>query len=121
MSKDSIYFRDTIFKQNNCESDTLLLAINLYIHNISNWAAIDFLIISEKTYISYKKKFLDCIKRILVENRKKIGGEGRCVQVDQTAIARGRLVLNFSTTLDEIANVVWLVGGVEEGDEGNFF
>lgn len=45
----------------------------------------------------------------MLEGSSMVGGVARRVQVDETAIARGRLITDLSNAHDESTNVVWLL------------
>ncbi|KAF7685962.1 hypothetical protein CDIK_3289 [Cucumispora dikerogammari] len=51
----------------------------------------------------------------------KIGGSGTFVQIDETDICKGRIILNPSSAYDDIKGAQWLVGGVTEGVKKEFF
>ncbi len=46
-----------------------------------------------------------------------LGGNGVAVQVDKTKICRGRIISNPTSCYDNIPNVTWLVGVIEETPE----
>ncbi|EEQ81494.1 hypothetical protein NCER_102052 [Vairimorpha ceranae BRL01] len=97
----------------------ILRGMYCWVYDCTLAQAIDFCDCSETTYIKIK----DLILRVISEQEPemvKIGGEGIGVQFDETAICNGELIPNSSSTLDNKPNIQWLVGGVEEGNCGNF-
>lgn len=86
-----------------------------------NYIAINTCNISEPTYIKLKGYILKNIKEEINNRSIKIGGIGSVIQVDETAICRGSIIINPSSTEDEIANTTWLVGGIEEGNLQRIF
>ncbi|KAF9760974.1 hypothetical protein NGRA_2929 [Nosema granulosis] len=53
----------------------------------------------------------------LSRNRFMMGCNGTAVQVDETAICRGRIIRDPTSSYDNIPNVTWLVGVIEETPE----
>ncbi|KAG0442089.1 hypothetical protein DMUE_0546, partial [Dictyocoela muelleri] len=43
------------------------------------------------------------------------------VQIDETAICRGQIITNPSSTNDNTPIIQWLIGGIEDTDERRFF
>jgi hypothetical protein len=60
---------------------------------------------SEKTYIKIKDRLGD-----------KIGEENVRVQVDETAICNGEIIVNPTSTMDDKYGIQWIVGAVVEGN-----
>lgn len=70
------------------------------------------------TFFVIKEKIL---KKININNFNKIGGENIVVQIDETAICRGKIITNPSNTLDDMKGIQWIVGGVVEGKPSEVF
>lgn len=113
-------FAETIFKNTKLELFEILLLLNLFMNNISNYAAVNLSGISDNTYIEFKEKMISIFNIIMNEEYRQLGGENLRVQVDETAICRGRIISNPSNSLDQIPGIVWMIGGINEND-GNFF
>lgn len=73
--------------------------------------------ISKPTYIRLK----DIILSNLDMENKRIGGLGYDVQIDETAICNGLIIKNPSNTLDTKSSIQWIVGGIDNTPEKNFF
>ncbi|KAG0437665.1 hypothetical protein DMUE_3558 [Dictyocoela muelleri] len=114
-------FKQTIFERSRLDLFDILLLLNFFLHDIRNYSVENFSGLCKPTYVEYKKFFIFLIKQITQDNIFLISGSNRRVQVDETAIARGRLITNPSNSYDEISNVVWLLGGIEEDGEERCF
>ncbi|KAG0425750.1 hypothetical protein DMUE_6014 [Dictyocoela muelleri] len=77
--------------------------------------------ISKQTYSNVRKLIVSKIKSKENEIWGKIGGNGIAVQIDETAICRGRIIQNPSSTLDETPGIQWLIGGVEVSESKKIF
>ncbi|KAG0435390.1 hypothetical protein DMUE_4750, partial [Dictyocoela muelleri] len=77
--------------------------------------------LSKNTIIAYRKMIIEQIKNSKDQLFGKIGGPGIKVQIDETAICRGKIIINPSSTLDDDDEIQWLVGGIEETEEKIFF
>ncbi len=73
--------------------------------------------ISEPTYIKIKRRFISLMENDLERSSLMLGGNGVAVQVDETAICRGRIISDPTSCYDNIPNVTWLVGVIEETPE----
>ena len=51
----------------------------------------------------------------------KIGGKGVLTQVDETAICKERIIIDFSIKNDNTTNIQWLIGGVIQDSSKEFF
>jgi transposase-like protein len=76
--------------------------------------------ISENTYIEIKSKIYPILRDEINELGTMLGGEGVALQVDETAICRGMIITNPTTTQDNIPNTQWLVGIIEESEKRPF-
>lgn len=65
-----------------------------------------------RTAYKIRDKLVECI---VMETIPRIGGEGQIVQLDETAICRGRIISNPSSEIDDIPGVQWIIGGVVTG------
>jgi hypothetical protein len=92
-----------------------LTAVYCFIMNMHNYQAIDIADIDEATYITIKKIIYPMLEFDLELNHELLGTPTNPVQVDETAICRGRIIENPSSTYDDTPNVTWLVGIIEEG------
>ncbi|KCZ82035.1 hypothetical protein H312_00517 [Anncaliia algerae PRA339] len=88
--------------------------------NISNYFAFPNSCMSEQTYIKVRKIYVEACKNVVLTNRKKLGGENKCLQIDETAFKKGKIITNPSSISDGDPNIIWLLGVVEE-DKGNIF
>lgn len=111
----------TIFKNTKVELHDLLFLLFNYIIDMPNNRLVRIMNISAKTYIEIKKKLNVIIRSINSQQHSLIGGNGIVIQIDETAICRGRLITNPSNAHDNIPNTTWLVGGVCETEEREFF
>ena len=80
--------------------------------------------ISQTSYILFKNKIDVCLRMLNEEDNEPLGGLFRNVQVDEMCIRRGELVSNpsqmvhgLNDNIDDDADHVWIVGGVEEAIE----
>ena len=48
----------------------------------------------------------------------KIGGEGKVIQMDKMAFRKGQLISNPTEKLDHDRTTIWIIGGIEEKEEG---
>lgn len=101
------------------------VAINEYLKAIYMWViGMDTVQIElqsdvcNNTFFKIKEKILN---KININNFNKIGGENTIVQIDETAICRGKIITNPSNTLDETKGIQWIVGGVVEGNPSEVF
>jgi transposase-like protein len=92
-----------------------LTAVYCFIMNMHNYQAVDIADIDEKTYIKIKKMIYPLLELDLESNHELLGSPTNPVQVDETAICRGRIIENPSSTHDDMPNITWLVGIIEEG------
>ncbi|KAF9760741.1 hypothetical protein NGRA_3038 [Nosema granulosis] len=93
-----------------------LRALFCFVISLDNIQSINAVEFSEPTYIKIKK-FIDLMEHDLSRNRFIMGGNGTAVQVDEIAICRGRIIRNPTSSYDNIPNVTWLVGVIEETPE----
>jgi hypothetical protein len=70
--------------------------------------------VCENKIIKIKKIILRACKIDMMRTQRKLGGLNRVVQVDETAVCRGRLITNPSTLIDEITGTTWMIGIIEE-------
>jgi hypothetical protein len=75
-------FKGTLFERCRYELFDIMLMLNFYLHDIRNFAVVNFVGCTETTYIDYKKIFLKICKRIAVDDIGKIGRNNIRVQVD---------------------------------------
>ena len=61
--------------------------------------------ISKPVYIKIKDKLINLIGRYIIQSQERIGGIGTRVQIDETAICRGRIILNPSSRYDETPGI----------------
>ena len=99
--------------------------MNEYLKAIFQWT-IEFDTIQNEFYSDIAKNTIITIKdniisKLMVKKYEKIGGKRLVVVVDETAICRGRLILDPSNELDNIPGVTWIVGGVVEGMKKEVF
>ncbi|KCZ73752.1 hypothetical protein H311_05289, partial [Anncaliia algerae PRA109] len=74
----------------NISIDKFLKIIYTYVFNFNNYQAMNFCQISEPTLI----KFKDFITNSLFVENIKLGGDGYAVQIDETAICNGLIIIN---------------------------
>jgi hypothetical protein len=69
----------------------------------------------KKTYIKIKDRLGDKIGELsIIDN--KIGGENVRVQVDETVICNGEIIVTPTSTMDDKYGIQWIVGAVVEGN-----
>jgi hypothetical protein len=71
--------------------------------------------IAENTFIKIRKILVYICKIIVIRIRKKLRGFGKCVQIDETAFRRGKIITNPVAALDSDKEIMWVIGLVEEG------
>lgn len=49
-----------------------------------------------------------------------MGGFNNTIQADETAVCRGKIVVNLNSTQDTVAGATWLVGGIEDESDDCF-
>lgn len=76
--------------------------------------------ISKKAYQNIKKHLYEYSLQKIENNKCLLGGTGKYVQVDETAIAHGKLPNYPSALSDETSGITWLVGIIEE-DSKTFY
>ena len=119
-SKKSIKF-NSFFEYFKLPLKIQLRMIFCWVVDFNNAQSIFLFEVSEPTYISFKKKLLQVIEREIVNKFPKIGGLGVVVQVDETAVSRGRIITNPTHANDSERATTMLVGGIEETDEEIIF
>ncbi|KAG0418819.1 hypothetical protein DMUE_6391 [Dictyocoela muelleri] len=87
---------------------------------MSNYQTVDTCQINEQTYTAFKDSLIRVIADEIENRFELIGGPGLVIQVDETAVCRGRVITDPSNTLDFILNTTWLVGGIKEGSQNIF-
>jgi hypothetical protein len=92
-----------------------------FVLNLNNFQTQNICDISELTLIKIKEYLHVIIKYDLNTNIEKIGGVEKIIQLDETAVCRGRIISNPSSTSDDNPYTQWLLGGIEESDEKRFF
>lgn len=91
-----------------------LYVIYLWIQRHHNYNLVANSEISTSTIFRIKKNIYTVLKKENMEQIKKLGGIDSCVQVDETIIVKGKLVVSPSSKRDSIKNATWLVGVIEE-------
>ncbi|KAG0421375.1 hypothetical protein DMUE_6296, partial [Dictyocoela muelleri] len=112
---------NTIFIDSRLEIHVLLRVIYCFIGNFDGIQTQLVSEISKTTIINIRQKIVGEIKDKKAFLFQKIGGPGIRVQIDETAICRGKIILNPSNTLDDMEGIQWLVGGIEETIQRKFF
>ncbi|KAF9763923.1 hypothetical protein NGRA_0963 [Nosema granulosis] len=51
----------------------------------------------------------------------KIGGEDVEIQIDETEICNGKIIINPSSIYDSYPNIQWIIVGIENNKRNNFF
>jgi hypothetical protein len=74
--------------------------------------------VCRKTSIKLKSKITE---NLLNQKYRKIGGNEKVEQIDETAICRGRLILDPSNELDDVLGITWIECGVVEGQSQEVF
>lgn len=97
----------------------ILQCLYYYVLELSNYQVTILTGVSEKSYISLKKIFLNRIYSSETQQRTLIGGEGIVFQVDETAVCRRGLVRNPTTTELISRDTVWLLGMIQENNPTN--
>lgn len=90
---------------------TYLHTVYFYLFKLRNWQVMSFIDISTPTYIKLKSMIVKAMMEISkTKSTDKLGGVGKCVQIDETACCRRRLI--YSPTSEEayIRDTVWVIG-----------
>ncbi|KAG0425998.1 hypothetical protein DMUE_6001 [Dictyocoela muelleri] len=121
--KKSSYLCGTIFQNTKINMNILLRLIYAFVGNFDMSQMQLITGLSKNTIIDLRKKIINIIKSKSDIIFSKIGGPGIRVQIDETAICRGKIITNPSNTLDGERNneIQWLIGGIEETDEKRIF
>ncbi|KAG0420593.1 hypothetical protein EQH57_0084 [Dictyocoela roeselum] len=116
-------FSNTVFKGCKIKINIIFRFIYCFVANFDQIQSSIITSLDLKTIIELRKKIIMKIKEKKDELFKKIGGENIRVQVDETAICRGKIIINPSDTLDddEKNEIQWLIGGIEEKNRNNVF
>lgn len=69
--------------------------------------------ISKSSLYKIKCHLVEWCKSKLNNNRRKLGGKGKQIQVDETAVCHGNLPTAPSTMSDDFPGVTWLIGIIE--------
>jgi hypothetical protein len=111
-----------IFKNDSIKTQPYLLlrAIYCVVLEYDNSQAVSTCEISAPTYIKIKKEILKELKKFN-KNNTKIGGKDIEVHLDETAICNGKIITCPSQSLDKVAGIQWIVGGVEKENGRNLF
>lgn len=110
--------QDSFFKDNKILLKEWLKSIFMFVSGFDVVQTDMHLEIGLTSFYMIKDKTINSIN---IDNFSRIGGEGIVVQVDETAICNGRIILNPSSSIDEIDGVQWIVGGVVEGSPSEIF
>lgn len=102
------------------EIKLLLRVVYAFVMNYDNAQAIANCEISEPTYIKIKTIIVNCISEFN-KTAPKIGGENIEVQLDETAICNGKIIVCPSSSLDDVEGVQWILGGVEKTENKRLF
>ncbi|KAF9764447.1 hypothetical protein NGRA_0555 [Nosema granulosis] len=102
----------------NVPTHRILRCIYAWTMNYTNYQATHLSGISEPTFIKIKDRIQEWLH---VDTSFKIGGEGVEIQIDETAICNGKIIINPSSTHDSNPNTQWLIGGIENNQRKNFF
>jgi hypothetical protein len=99
----------------NMSLEILFLAVYKFLENVEEINAIRNLNVSKNCYFKIKsilRKYIynEYINKSIV----KLGENGNPIQVDETAIARGKLLECPSVLSDDTSGITWLVGFIEE-------
>lgn len=107
----------------NLEIDLHLILRHIYAWLISyDYFQVKQLTFSNDPLISkIRKKISETIGENSESILGKIGGPGVMVQIDETAICRGRIILNPSSYYDDDPETQWLVGGIEDNGTKRIF
>lgn len=109
------------FKNSKFDINDILWLTMCFLLNIKNYQITYLTNIAENSYIYFKERLLDCIRTVNNEQFSPIGGDNIVVEVDETVVVRGRLILNPSNIHDGLHNSTWLVGGIENSPMKKFF
>lgn len=107
-----------IFEKINVPLHKIFRICYCIVLNYNLYQSINFCEISENTFLKIKDIITE---RIPLESSEKIGGPTYAVQMDETAICNGQLIINPSSTLDENDKIQWLVGGIDNANPKRFF
>jgi hypothetical protein len=91
-----------------------VLAIYCWIIQMTNYQIVDVTEISEPSLILIKKQIINVCRLDIERSKRKLGGHKKVVQVDETAICRSKIILNPTSTIDNIAGTQWMIGIIEE-------
>lgn len=97
----------------------ILFCLYFYVLELSNYQVVILSGVSEKSYISLKKIFLERIYAFEFRMRPQIGGNGIVFQVDETAVCRRRLIRNPTSHEFSTRDTVWLIGIIQEDNPRN--
>ncbi|KAG0440876.1 hypothetical protein DMUE_1435 [Dictyocoela muelleri] len=105
---------ETIFQSFKKPLHIQLMMSYCWILNMSNYQTVDTCQINEQTYTAFKDSLISVIADEIENRFELIIGPRLVIQVYETAVCRGRVIIDPSNTLDSILNTTWLVGGIEE-------
>ncbi|KAG0437596.1 hypothetical protein DMUE_3600, partial [Dictyocoela muelleri] len=80
-----------------------------------------FLGISKNTISMIKKRLRQIYKNHMERDKTLIGGPGIIVEVDESVICRRGIIRYPTSTDDNIKDSIWIIGGIENTPERNFF
>lgn len=109
-----IFFSNNLFLVFKINIPLLLRALYFFICDLPNYFIYHQLNISKRTYIRYKKIFSSICEKIVLNEKRLLGGQEKVIQIDETAWKKGRIIKNPSALLDSDSNILWLVGVIEE-------
>ncbi|KAF7685771.1 hypothetical protein CDIK_3480 [Cucumispora dikerogammari] len=120
-------FKNTFFSEPNVEVHLFLRVILGYYIYLDHFQLEIFFDLSRNIIIKIRKKITDLLKPLFSvsitcdKTVAEIGGPRTYVQVDETDICKGGLILNPSSAYGDIKKAQWLVSGVIEGLKKEFF
>ena len=77
--------------------------------------------IADSTISRIRNVHRSCFESYLIDHPVMLGGPGVIVELDETVLCRRRVIRIPTNEDDEIANTVWIIGGIDRTDARNFF
>lgn len=85
----------------------LLHITYLYLMKLRNWQVISLISVSKTTYIYLKSRIIKSLE-VFVDTSEKLGGDSLCVQIDETACCRRRLIYSPTSEAEYLRDTSWV-------------
>ncbi|KAG0429306.1 hypothetical protein DMUE_5748 [Dictyocoela muelleri] len=104
-----------------CKLNVLINIIYFLMKNSSYDQIIMYLNVSKKTIYAVKSKLRNCYSLYISKRPVLLGGIGVIVEVDESVLCRKGTIRSPTSTDDKTPGTTWILGGIDNTQERNFF